>query len=61
MAFRETVKTGILLAQTALKKPSQKKESQQNRGQAKKADLAVLELQEFREHLTPFCRGNEGQ
>jgi hypothetical protein len=23
--------------------------------------LAVLELQEFREHLTPFGRGNEGQ
>jgi hypothetical protein len=45
MAFRETVKTEILLAQTGLKKPSQKKEAQQNRGQAKKPDLAVLELQ----------------
>jgi len=61
MAFRGAVKTRILLAQTGLKKPSQKKESQQNCGQTKKSDLTVLQLQELSKHLTPFCGRDEGQ
>jgi hypothetical protein len=54
MAIRGAVKTGILLAQSSLIEPHQKKQSQQHSGQAKKPDLPIFHLQELLEHFTPF-------